>query len=125
MPLFSQCDVKYDLQSYIIIIICLKYESPEDSFVFRIPHYESRISNEPSGLSYLYTSVWKICVTEMSLLILDFRIDPSEYSKLAKLIDESKADIVITFHSTLRILVQNGLTCDHLRWFQSCSAGKL
>lgn len=53
----------------------------------------------------------------------DFRIDPSEYSKLAKLIDESKADIVITFHFTLRILVQNGLSCDHLRWFQSCSAG--
>lgn len=112
MPLFSQCDVKYDLQSYIIIIIiCLKYESPEDSFDIRI--------------SYLYTSVLKKCITEMSLLILDFRIDPSEYSKLAKLIDESKADIVITFHFTLRILVQNGLSCDNLRWFQSCSAGKL
>lgn len=63
--------------------------------------------------------------TDMSLLILDFRIDPSEYSKLAKLIDDSKADIIITFHTTLRNLVQRGLSCDHLRWFQSCSAGKL
>lgn len=53
----------------------------------------------------------------------DFRIDPSEYSKLAKLIDDSKADIIITFHTTLRNLVQRGLSCDHLRWFQSCSAG--
>lgn len=53
----------------------------------------------------------------------DFRIDPSEYSKLAKLIDDSKADIIITFHTTLRNLVQSGLSCDDLRWFQSCSAG--
>ncbi|XP_078309393.1 glyoxylate/hydroxypyruvate reductase A-like isoform X1 [Crassostrea virginica] len=44
-------------------------------------------------------------------------------NEIIKQIEESKADIIISFPHMLHILVQAGLNTDALKWFHSCSAG--
>lgn len=51
--------------------------------------------------------------------------DSPDYPKLAKLINESGADIILTFPHVLDNLVQHGLCCDSIKWFQSTSAGRI
>lgn len=53
--------------------------------------------------------------------MLRHTLDPNE---IIKQIEESKADIIISFPHMLHILVQAGLNTDALKWFHSCSAGK-
>lgn len=53
--------------------------------------------------------------------MLRHTLDPNE---IIKQIEESKADIIISFPHMLHKLVQAGLNTDALKWFHSCSAGK-
>ncbi|XP_052676615.1 glyoxylate/hydroxypyruvate reductase A-like [Crassostrea angulata] len=63
------------------------------------------------------------------LTVINFSIpgelyrDSPDYPKLAKLINESAADIILTYPHVLDNLVQHGLCCDSIKWFQSTSAG--
>ena len=78
-------------------------------------------------MSYVYdnfSTLISVCIIYHTTFYSEMLRHTLDTNEIIKQIEESKADIIISFPHMLHKLVQAGLNTDALKWFHSCSAGK-